>query len=92
MKDQQNKPSDKKQNTPQGPDAMQPNAAPVDPETRSHSNSGGTQVQNSNQNGLDEAGNHTRNNAPGGGDSEKERTTQANKPRHNPNPSQQNQK
>ncbi|UOQ75829.1 hypothetical protein MUN84_14420 [Hymenobacter sp. 5516J-16] len=81
--------SNQKSDSAMGPDALQ-HAPSVDPDTRGQS--GGTQVQNDNQNGLNEAGNHTRNNAPGGGDSEQERTTQANKPRHNPNPSQQKQK
>ncbi|GGG46998.1 hypothetical protein [Hymenobacter glacieicola] len=79
--------SNQKSDSAMGPDALQ-HAPSVDPDTRGS----GTQVQNDNQNGLNEAGNHTRSNAPGGGDSEQERTTQANKPRHNPNPSQQKQK
>ncbi|GGF05922.1 hypothetical protein [Hymenobacter cavernae] len=79
--------SNQKESTAQGPDALQ--HASVDPESRGND---GANVQNLNQNGLNETGNHTRNNAPGGGDSEQERTTQANKPRHNPNPSQQNNK
>jgi hypothetical protein len=83
----ENPASNQKSDSAMGPDALQ-HASSVDPATRGT----GTHVQNDNQNGLNEAGNHTRSNAPGGGDSEKERTTQANKPRHNPNPSQQNQK
>lgn len=81
--------SKKQVGTPTGPENIEANPAPVDPDTRAHSKSGGTQVQNVNHNGLDQAGNHTRSNSPGGGDSEEQRTTQANKPRHNPNPSQQ---
>lgn len=84
--------SKKQAGTPNGPENVEAKPNPVDPETRAHSNSGGTQVQNVNQNGLNQAGNHTRNNAPGGGDNEEARTTQANKPRHNPNPSQQKDK
>ncbi|WP_303312329.1 hypothetical protein [Hymenobacter sp. BT730] len=83
MKNQQNKPSDKKQQTPQAPDSMQPNAAPVDPETRNHSNSGGNQTQNLNQNMITEAGNQIKGNTPGGNFNEV-RHTQANKPRSNP--------
>ncbi|MCC2546198.1 hypothetical protein LJY25_07060 [Hymenobacter sp. BT175] len=49
-----------------------------------HSNSGGTQMQNVNQNGLNEAGNPTKNNTPGGGNNEEQRTSPVNKPRNNP--------
>lgn len=77
--------SNQKSDSAMGPDALQ-HAPSVDPDMRGS----GTYVQNDNQNGLNEAGNHTRNNAPGGGDSEQQRTSQVNKPRHNPNPSQQN--
>ncbi|UOQ54635.1 hypothetical protein [Hymenobacter cellulosivorans] len=80
--------SEKQSGTPNGPENVEANATPVDPETRAHSNSGGTQVQNVNQNGINEAGNPTKNNTPGGGNNEEQRTSQANKPRHNPNPSQ----
>ncbi|MCB2378922.1 hypothetical protein LGH70_15080 [Hymenobacter sp. BT635] len=52
------------------------------------SNSGGTHMQNVNQNGLNEAGNPTKNNTPGSGNNEEQRTSQANKPRSNPNPTQ----
>ena len=80
--------SNQKHDSPMGPDALNHLPNSVDPATRA----GGTHVQNTDQNGLNESGNHTRNNAPGGGNSEKERTTKANKPRHNPNPSQQRNK
>ncbi|UYZ61738.1 hypothetical protein [Hymenobacter weizhouensis] len=91
MKDQSNKPADKKQDTPQGPDALQPNATPVDPETRNHSNSGGNQTQNLNQNMITESGNPIKNNTPGG-NFNTVRSARANKPRSNPNPSQQKNK
>jgi hypothetical protein len=76
----------KKQNgsTDQQPEGTEP----LQHKGEAHSNSGGTQMQNVNQNGLNEAGNPTKNNTPGGGNNEEQRTSQANKPRHNPNPTQ----
>ncbi|OUJ71599.1 hypothetical protein [Hymenobacter crusticola] len=77
--------SNKKENSPMGPDALQ--HKPVDPEAHG---SGSTQ-QNVNQNHITETGNETKGNTPGGNFNEV-RHSRVNKPRNNPNPSQQNAK
>ena len=51
---------------------------------QAQSNSGGTHMQNVNQNGLTDAGNPTKNSTPGGGNNEDQRTSPVNKPRNNP--------
>jgi hypothetical protein len=85
----ENPASNQQQDSPMGPDALQQMPASVDPDTRAQT--GGTQVQNSNQNRITESGNDIKNNTPGGNVNEV-RTSRVNKPRNSPNPSQQNQK
>lgn len=51
---------------------------------QAQSSSGGTHMQNVNQNGLNEAGNPTKNSSPGDGNNEDQRTSPVNKPRNNP--------
>lgn len=79
-----------KRNNP-APDSPQQNPNPVDPDTRATSNSGDTQVQNSDQNLISESGNQVKGNSPGGNLNEvlSQRT---NKPRSSPNPAQQKDK
>ncbi|PJJ48827.1 hypothetical protein [Hymenobacter chitinivorans] len=80
--------SKKQMGTPNGPQSAENGSESPIPSSRIHSNSGGTQMQDVNQNGLNDAGNPTKNNTPGGGNSEEQRVSQANKPRHNPNATQ----
>ncbi|GAA3952556.1 hypothetical protein [Hymenobacter algoricola] len=60
------------------------NQESMDFKGQAQSNSGGTHMQNVNQNGLNEAGNPTKNSTPGDGNNEDQRTSPANKPRNNP--------
>ncbi|GAA4000749.1 hypothetical protein GCM10022408_09840 [Hymenobacter fastidiosus] len=66
------------------PDQAEQNQEPLEHKGQAHSNSGGTHMQNVNQNGLNEAGNPTKNSTPGDGNSEEQRTSPVNKPRNNP--------
>jgi hypothetical protein len=85
----ENPASNQEASSPMGPDALNKMPASVDPDTRVQSS--GTQVQNANQNDITVAGNQIKNNTPGGNINEV-RSARTNKPRNNPNPSQQNQK
>ena len=85
----ENPASDQETGSPMGPDALNTMPASVDPDTRAQSS--GTQVQNANQNDITVSGNQIKNNTPGGNINEV-RSARTNKPRNNPNPSQQNQK
>ncbi|WP_375435317.1 hypothetical protein [uncultured Hymenobacter sp.] len=85
----ENPASNQKVSSPMGPDALNGMPTSVDPDSRAESS--GTQVQNLNQNHITETGNETKNNTPGGNSNEV-RSARTNKPRNNPNPSQQNQK
>ena len=60
------------------------NQESMDFKGQAQSNSGGTHMQNVNQNGLNEAGNPTKNSTPGDGNNEDQRTSPVNKPRNNP--------
>ncbi|TGE14820.1 hypothetical protein [Hymenobacter elongatus] len=68
----------------QHPEANEQNQEAANHKGEAHSNSGGTQMQNVNQNGLNEAGNPTKNSTPGDGNNEDQRTSPVNKPRNNP--------
>ncbi|QJX47219.1 hypothetical protein HMJ29_09830 [Hymenobacter taeanensis] len=75
--------------TSMGPDALK--HAPGSAAPGNHSTSGGTHTQNPNQNQITVSGNPIKNNTPGGNINEV-RSARTNKPRSNPNPSQQSQK
>ncbi|GAB2463328.1 hypothetical protein [Hymenobacter qilianensis] len=82
----ENKKPSKKKSVPS--DSPQNETNSVAPDMKGGSNSGGTKVQNANQNILTEAGNDIRGNTPGGNVNEV-LSARTNKPRSNPNPSQQ---
>ena len=82
----ENKKPTKKKSVPS--DSPQHDTNAVAPDMKGGSNSGGTKVQNANQNILTEAGNQIKGNTPGGNVNEV-RSARTNKPRSSPNPSQQ---
>jgi hypothetical protein len=82
------KPSKKKSVAPNSPEN---DASPAPANMQGGSNSGGTHVQNANQNILTESGNQIKGNTPGGNVNEV-LSARTNKPRSNPNPPQQKEK
>jgi hypothetical protein len=82
----ENKKPSKKKSVPS--DSPQNEINSVAPDMKGGSNSGGTKVQNADQNILTESGNQIKGNTPGGNVNEV-LSARTNKPRSNPNPSQQ---
>ncbi|SMB87321.1 hypothetical protein SAMN00120144_1538 [Hymenobacter roseosalivarius DSM 11622] len=82
----ENKKPSKKKSVPS--DSPQKDSSAVAPDMRGGSNSGGTQVQNPDQNLISESGNQVKGNSPGGNLNDV-LSQRINKPRSNPNPTQQ---